>query len=529
MARLNYVNSMAYVSRLPVFQNTVDGQVGMIALTTIIKRSECSKGEADETVFGLRTQEPEVLEKIKALKINDVVSVTGFLATKEKDKSAKCDECGTVNRRVDACVSQNKVKSGGNIVYVYPINLSLKKHCEDTAEAIEYLRNNQENINRVLIMGNLTSAPVTGKLGKIPYTRFQIAVNRKYHPKAGGALYDRTDYPWIYSYGENALRDKEKLDTGSLVFVEGELQSRNFKEQYTCQECGHTYEVPGRTLEVAAQNIQYIRLPDDNNEDVAFNYFSSIAFVKKLPVIREVNGIREGLVGLTTIMSKRDFEKAKSGYQLNSVSFCVRTNEPAILNAIEKLELFDIVSVHGFISTKNKEKKATCIECGTENDRMEACVMHGNEYIKSGGNIIYITPDNIIVNCHCSSEQEAFEYLHKNQENVNKVFIVGDIISMPVSGALQNGKKLYTRFQIAAKNSKNGSSYPWVYSYGDKSIDDYQNLDKDSLVMIDGALQSRKFKEQYVCKECGTVYDVPGRTLEVLSYDTEYLRLPSYS
>lgn len=74
-----------------------------------------------------------------------------------------------------------------------------------------------------------------------------------------------------------------------------------------------------------------------------------------------------------------------------------------------------------------------------------------------------------------------------------------------------------------------GLSYPWVYSYGDKSIDDYQNLDKDSLVMIDGALQSRKFKEQYVCKECGTVYDVPGRTLEVLSYDTEYLRLPSYS
>lgn len=66
MARLNYVNSMAFVSRLPVFQDTIDGQVGMIVLTTIIKRSDSD--DVDETVFGLRTQEPNVLEKIKIIK-----------------------------------------------------------------------------------------------------------------------------------------------------------------------------------------------------------------------------------------------------------------------------------------------------------------------------------------------------------------------------------------------------------------------------------------------------------------------------
>lgn len=451
------------------------------------------------------------------------------MATKEKDKSGKCDECGEVNRRVDACVSQNKVKSGGNIVYVYPINLSIKEHCNNPSEAREYLKNNKDTINRVLMMGNLTSPPISGKVGKTPYTRFQIAVNRKYHPKSGGELYDRTDYPWIYTYGEQSLRDKENLDTGSLVFVEGKLQSRNFKEKYICQACGHTYEVPGRTLEIISQNVQYIRLSKDCNDEVAFNYFNSIAFVKKLPVVREINGIKEGLIGLTTIMGTRDYEKAKSGYQLNSVSFCVRTSDPDILKTIESLDLFDIVSVNGFISTKNKEKKAVCIECGTENNRMDACVTHGNDYVKAGGNLIYITPSNLVLNCHCACEQEAFEYLHKNQENVNKVFIIGDIIGMPVSGALQNGRKVYTRFQIESKNDNDEFSYPWVYSYGDKAIDDYQNLDKNSLVMIDGALQSRKFKEQYVCKECGTVYDVPGRTLEILSYDTEYLRLSSYS
>lgn len=71
------------------------------------------------------------------------------------------------------------------------------------------------------------------------------------------------------------------------------------------------------------------------------------------------------------------------------------------------------------------------------------------------------------------------------------------------------------------------TDYPWVYSYGDKSIEDFQNLEKGALVFIDGALQARKFKEQYVCGTCGQEYDVRGRTLEVLSYDTEYLRLPN--
>ena len=71
------------------------------------------------------------------------------------------------------------------------------------------------------------------------------------------------------------------------------------------------------------------------------------------------------------------------------------------------------------------------------------------------------------------------------------------------------------------------TDYPWVYSYGDKSIEDYQNLEKGALVFVDGALQARKFKEQYTCGVCGEEYDVRGRTLEVLSYDTEYLRLPN--
>ena len=34
----------------------------------------------------------------------------------------------------------------------------------------------------------------------------------------------------------------------------------------------------------------------------------------------------------------------------------------------------------------------------------------------------------------------------------------------------------------------------------------------------------RKYKETYKCKECGEEFDVPGRTIDVMSHDTEYLR-----
>ena len=45
-----------------------------------------------------------------------------------------------------------------------------------------------------------------------------------------------------------------------------------------------------------------------------------------------------------------------------------------------------------------------------------------------------------------------------------------------------------------------------------------------SSVYVDGTLRTRKYRETYKCKECGEEFDVPGRTIDVLSHDTEYLR-----
>lgn len=267
------------------------------------------------------------------------------------------------------------------------------------------------------------------------------------------------------------------------------------------------------------------------------NFVSVIGFVKKMPVFHETVDGQVGLIAIKTIMSDREYFKAKTGYQNHSVSFCLRTQENALIEKLKNLELFDVISVTGFLATKERDKEATCPVCGTVNSRIDACLPFGQERVKSGGNDIYVYPISLHLESGGNDEQSAFEYLHAHKEDVNRVFIMGNLTSPPVHGALDQGKRLYTRYQIAVNRKyhpKGGdelyerTDYPWIYSYGNKAAEDYQNLTKGALVFVDGALQSRKYKEQYTCKNCKNEFDVPGRTLEVLSYDTEYLRLPTY-
>ena len=164
------------------------------------------------------------------------------------------------------------------------------------------------------------------------------------------------------------------------------------------------------------------------------NYVSVIAFVRKEPKFKDIIDGRAGIVGLTTIMSGRDYEKAKTGYQLNSVSFCARSQEKEIVEEMEKLQLLDIVEITGFLATREVDKKEECPFCNAVNRRVEACVANGK--VKSGGNEIFVYPITIRVKQHCKSEQEAFEHLHKNKEDANRVFILGNLTGPPIQGVL---------------------------------------------------------------------------------------------
>ena len=195
--------------------------------------------------------------KVKAenngAEVNDVVRVTGFMATREIIREAECPVCGVTNTRMEG---RPGVRSNGTETYVHAISMYVEKRCKSASEACMYLRERREMASHVFLMGNLTRDPVLGESNGVTYCRYQIGICRKFYTKDDVGR--KQDFPWIYSYGKNALQDMQYLKKGSLVFVDGGLQSRHYNEKYVCKECGEEFPVSGDTLEVVSYSTEYL-------------------------------------------------------------------------------------------------------------------------------------------------------------------------------------------------------------------------------------------------------------------------------
>jgi len=106
------------------------------------------------------------------------------------------------------------------------------------------------SLNRVLMIGNLTRDP---ELRYIPsgaaVASFTIAMNRVYKLPSGEKK-EEVSFVRVVAWGRQAETCGEYLKKGSLIFVEGRLQSRS-------------WETPDgqkrSTVEVSASNVQFIR------------------------------------------------------------------------------------------------------------------------------------------------------------------------------------------------------------------------------------------------------------------------------
>lgn len=250
MAILNYVDVCAVVLEAPLIR---DGDVSSRASCQLetIHGSRDKKHPDYISNFLSMTEEPRLIEEMSTWKSLDIVRITGFLATKETEKKVVCPKCGKINYRKEAVAS---ARSGGNIVYVYPIHVRKIRSFREKDDAIQFLYENAEIANRVILMGKLTKNPESIK----SCTHFQLAINRKYCVKGASDVTERTDYPWIYSYGNGARKDLAVLRQNSCVIVDGALRSRDYDEDYTCVECGEVFVNKGRTLEVLLFSREYL-------------------------------------------------------------------------------------------------------------------------------------------------------------------------------------------------------------------------------------------------------------------------------
>ena len=84
-------------------------------------------------------------------------------------------------------------------------------------------------MNRVMLIGRLTAKPELRYTGSnVPYARFSLAVNRPFSNQNGER---ETDFINVIIWRKQAENVCNFLDKGSLVSVEGRIQTGSFNDK----------------------------------------------------------------------------------------------------------------------------------------------------------------------------------------------------------------------------------------------------------------------------------------------------------
>jgi len=86
------------------------------------------------------------------------------------------------------------------------------------------------NLNKAFLIGRLTRNPETKSLPSgQPVTSFGMATDRYYYDKSGGRQ-QKTEFHNIVIFGKLAEIAAQYLLKGSLVYIEGRIQNRTWKD-----------------------------------------------------------------------------------------------------------------------------------------------------------------------------------------------------------------------------------------------------------------------------------------------------------
>ena len=88
------------------------------------------------------------------------------------------------------------------------------------------------NVNKAIILGNLTRDPEIKTISSgQTVASFSIATNRFWKDKTSGEKKKSAEYHNIIAWGRLAEIAQQFLTKGSLVYIEGRLQTRNWEDQ----------------------------------------------------------------------------------------------------------------------------------------------------------------------------------------------------------------------------------------------------------------------------------------------------------
>ena len=192
------------------------------------------------------TKNKEMIELSSTLTLGDMVDIRGVLCTQEVLKTTICGECS------------HKNSAKGNMVYVTPIYICRREKEINPEDGLDFLKTRSEVSNVIMVIGTLCRDPeIYTNEKEHSSAQYQLAVNRRYRIKEDSPDV-RTDYPWIKTQGAQSLKDAECLRTGSVVYINGSLQTRDVVRTTICGKCGAEYTWNESAMEIAPFSTEYL-------------------------------------------------------------------------------------------------------------------------------------------------------------------------------------------------------------------------------------------------------------------------------
>lgn len=133
------------------------------------------------------------------------------------------------------------------------------------------------NLNKALLIGRLTRNPENKSLPSgQPVTSFGMATDRFYYDKAGGKQ-QKTEFHNIVIFGKLAEVAAQYLLKGSLVYIEGRIQTRTWKDQSGSQK--YRTEIIAERMQLGPKSAK--------RENNGFEQKPQEAQVEEIPIIEE--------------------------------------------------------------------------------------------------------------------------------------------------------------------------------------------------------------------------------------------------
>lgn len=259
MAKENLVLLYGIVEGKPRIYESDGEAIQAMFVMSVMRRFTNEKGvtiRARMDMVTLITRTPEVIKDIRQLQEFDMVDIKGVFTTLPAVKRFECPYC------------KHKTEINGQYAFVTPLSVRKRKHVEDRKAGFEELKNENEISNMVLCIGTVCQTPrLYVSEDGLTVCQYPLAVNRKVKISADDPT-NKTDWPWVKTFGEQAKQDMDTLAEGATVYVDGSFQVRKRPRKIECEQCGQVFEKQETISEINPYSVEYLfNNKNKSNED----------------------------------------------------------------------------------------------------------------------------------------------------------------------------------------------------------------------------------------------------------------------